>query len=362
MIRLIKPYIDFEDIESEFREIFESGMLTRGKYVSLLADELCDYTKSKHAFAVTSATTALSTCLALLDIGAGDEVIISDFSFPATVNVVEACGARPVFADVSIDTYNMTAAELETKITPRTKAVIFVCALGNPDGIEGISALCREAGLPLIVDAACAIGSKSNGKPVGSIGDISCFSFHPRKLLTSGEGGAITTDDDAWAEKLRVKLFHGSEAVDGKLEFVTYGYNYRLPELQSIMLVKQIRALDAIVERRIAQQERYRELLEPAGFRPQKHGKDVIHNYQSVVFTVPEGIDRDRLSIDLHDKGVETTIGTYCQSACKYYREKYDDVQKNAKWLEGNTITLPCHDHMDVDVVSETVLSTIQPV
>jgi dTDP-4-amino-4,6-dideoxygalactose transaminase len=352
MIRLIKPYIEFSDVEDEFREIFESGIFTRGKYSEALPKRLCEYTGARHAFNATSATTALSACLAVLDIGAGDEVVVSDFSFPATVNVVEACGAKPVFADVSRDTYNMTAEELDSKITSRTRAVIFVCTLGNPDGIEDIDAVCKRRGVPLIVDAACGLGSKSGGIPIGAIGDLTCFSFHPRKLLTSGEGGAITTDNDAYADSLRVKLAHGCDVIDGKMEFVTYGYNYRLPELQCIMLIKQIEVLDEIVQRRIAQQEAYRSLLEPHGFTAQRHGPNVRHNMQSVVFTVPDGVNRDELVTRLREKGVETTLGTYCQSACSYYKKKYDDVQPNALWLEQNTLTLPCHDGVDTAEVA----------
>jgi dTDP-4-amino-4,6-dideoxygalactose transaminase len=393
MIRLIKPYIEFSDVEEEFREIFDSGIFTRGKYSEALPERLCEYTGAKHAFNATSATTALSACLAVLNIGKGDEVVVSDFSFPATVNVVEACGAKPIFADVSRDTYNMTAEELDRKITPQTRAVIFVCALGNPDGIKDIDAVCKGRGIPLIVDAACGLGSKifstdidaageqenktsgaevepgskiggtdigatskpgskSDETPIGAIGDFTCFSFHPRKLLTSGEGGAITTDNDAYADILRVKLAHGSEVTGDKMEFVTYGYNYRLPELQCVMLIKQIEVLDDIVQRRIAQQESYRSLLEPHGFTAQSHGPNVLHNMQSVVFTVPDGADRDELVARLREKGVETTLGTYCQSACSYYKEKYDDVQPNALWLERNTLTLPCHDGVDTAEVA----------
>jgi dTDP-4-amino-4,6-dideoxygalactose transaminase len=355
MIRLIKPYIEFSDVEDEFREIFESGIFTRGKYSEALPESLRAYTGVKYAFNATSATTALSACLAALNIGEGDGVVVSDFSFPATVNVVEACGATPVFADVSVDTYNMTADELGQRITPRTRAVIFVCALGNPDGIEAVDSVCKDRGVPLIVDAACGLGSKSGGTPVGAIGDFTCFSFHPRKLLTSGEGGAITTGSDEYADILRVKLAHGSEALDGRMEFVTYGYNYRLPELQCVMLIKQLETLDAIVGRRIAQQESYRTLLEPLGFTAQRHGPDVLHNMQSVVFTVPDGTDRDALVARLRERGVETTLGTYCQSACFYYRNKYDDVQPNALRLEQNTITLPCHDGVDTGAVGGVI-------
>jgi len=154
---------------------------------------------------------------------------------------------------------------------------------------------------------------------------------------------------------LRLKLAHGSETVDGKTEFVTYGYNYRLPELQSVMLIKQVDSLDDIVKRRIAMQEWYKGFLEPMGFTAQKHSDNVLHNMQSVVFTVPEGTDRDGFIKNLREREIEATIGTYCQSGVKYYREKYNDVQKNALWLEQNTVTLPCHDEVDKEQLEKAV-------
>ncbi|MGI6152727.1 MAG: DegT/DnrJ/EryC1/StrS family aminotransferase [Christensenellaceae bacterium] len=356
MIRLIKPYISFEDVEQEFREIFDSGILTRGRYSAELPDTLCSYTGAQHAFNATSATTALAAALEVLGIGNGDEVVVADFSFPASANVVEACGAKPVFADVDRETYNMLPAELEKKIGPRTKAVIFVCALGNPTGLAEISSICKAKSIPLINDAACAIGSSENGKMVGNIADIECFSFHPRKLLTSGEGGAILTNNDEYAKKLAVKLAHGAVPHDGALDFITYGYNYRLPELQCLMLIKQIEKLDAIVRERNETQKQYAALLSGAGYVPQKAGANVLHNMQSIVFSVPEAISRDGLIEHLKQQDIESTIGTYCLSACTYYQNKYDDMQPNADWLFKNTITLPCYTDIDVDFVANAIL------
>lgn len=359
MIKLIKPYIDFHEVRDEFEQILDSGILTRGPYSVEWPRRLCEYTGAKHAFNATSATTALAACLELLGIGPGDQVIVSDFSFPASANVVEACGATPVFADVRKDTYNMLPEELESKITAKTRAVIFVDALGNPNGIGTIAGLCKARGIPLIEDAACAIGSSEGGVKVGAIADLTCFSFHPRKLLTAGEGGAITTNSDAYAQRLAVKLAHGAVPREGRLDFVTYGYNYRLPELQCVMLMKQLEKLDDIMARRIAAQQQYKALLEPRGYRAQAHGENVVHNMQSVVFSVPEGMSRDGLIRHLKDKGIESTIGTYCLSGCTHFRDKYHDVQPNALWLEQNTITLPCHDGVDVEEVARGVCGFI---
>lgn len=355
MIRLIKPYLSYAEVEKEFQEIIDSGMLTRGRYASDLPKAFSEYTGSKYAFNTSSATTALSISLEVLGIRREDEVIVSDFSFPATVNVVEAIGAKPVFVDVSKDTYNMLPEELERKITPRTRAVIFVCALGNPDGLVEIERICKEKGIPLICDAACAIGSSENGRKAGSIGDISCFSFHPRKLLTAGEGGQVTTDREDLRELLTIKLMHGEKIEEGRIEFVDYGFNYRLPELQCLMILKQLPKLDQIVKNRNDLQKRYQEKLEPLGYIAQKHGSNVIHNMQSVVFTVPEFVDRDGLIAHLRKKEIESTIGTYCQSACTYYQKKYNSVQQNGWYLEKHTITLPCYEGVPVEDVCDAV-------
>lgn len=360
MIRLIKPYIEFEEIETEIKEIFDSGMLTKGEYSKQLPQKLCEYTDAKYAFNTTSATTALSACLDILGVGVDDEVIVSDFSFPATANVVEAIGAKPIFADVSLDTYNMIPNELENKITEKTKCVIFVSALGNPSGISEIKEICVQNNLPLIHDAACAIGSGVDNKKVGSIADLECFSFHPRKLLTGGEGGAITTNNESYAKLLSTRLNHGAEVINGKMEFVTYGYNYRLSEIQCVMILKQLQKLDSIIEERIKMQSEYISQLEPIGFVAQKHSSNVIHNMQSVVFTVPQDTDRDNLIKTLAENKVETTIGTYCLSNSKFFKDKYNSVQNNALYLEKQTITLPCHPYFEINDVVNVIKKVIR--
>ncbi len=355
MIKIIKPYISFEEVEAEFREVFESGCFTRGKHVASFAEKVREYTCAKHAFLTTSATTALWMCMRLLGIGSGDEVIVSDFSFPATANIVEDVGARPIFADVSLDTFNILPEELERKITSKTKAVIFVDALGNPSGINAIKAVCQERNIPLIEDAACAIGSSEHGVRCGNIADLTCFSFHPRKLLTTGEGGAITTNNDAWAEKLAIKLAHGAIAENGKIDFIDYGYNFRLPELQAIMGIKQLEKLNDIVRDRNQIRDAYKKELEVLGFRSQQVNDDVIHNVQSLVFRVPQELDRDTLIKNLKSRNVETTLGTYCLSGLTYYRKQYDDVQPNAAVLQEQTITLPCYQGVDTIQVCQEI-------
>lgn len=356
-IRLMKPYISFDEVEAELREIFDSGIFTRGQHVEAFRKEICAYTSAMHAHLATSATTALSICLKLVGVGPGDEVIVSDFSFPATANVVEDLGARPVFADVSLDTYNMLPDALRARINPRTKAVIAVDAFGNPTGMHQLAAICKEYGLPFIEDAACAIGSSEAGVRVGNIADLTCFSFHPRKLLTTGEGGAITTNRDDWSAWFDVKLNHGASGMLGYgLDFIDLGYNYRLSEPQALMGRVQLRKLDEIVSSRNSVRELYVRHLAPAGFVPQMRGEHVVHNVQSLVFRVPNGLDRDALVRALREDGIETTIGTYSLSGTTFYRQRYNDVQANAERLQRETITLPCYEGVDVERVCEAIL------
>lgn len=358
MIRLIRPYITFDEVETDFRQMFADGMFTRGLHVEGFRKEIAAYCRVPHAHLATSATTALSVCLKLLGIGPGDEVVVSDFSFPATANVVEDLGARPVFADVSLETYNMLTEALEARISERTKAVIFVDAFGNPTGLHDILAICRARGIPLIEDAACGIGSSERDIKVGSIADLTCFSFHPRKLLTTGEGGAITMMRDDWSAWFDIKLNHGACGMLGYgLDFVEHGYNYRLSEPQAIMGRVQLRKLDAIVTERNEIRQVYIDHLAGAGFVVQAQGRDVVHNVQSLVFRVPSGVDRDELIARLLEDGIETTIGTYCLSGTTYYRDVYNDVQPNALRLQAETITLPCYQGVDVERICRAILS-----
>lgn len=348
-IRLIRPALSFEDVRADFQEVFDTGVFTRGRHTLAFARQIEAYTGARYAFLTTSATTALWTCLRLLDIGVGDEVAVADFSFPATANVVEDVGARPVFVDVRDDTYNMSASHLREVLSPRVKAVIFVDALGNPDGLLEIRELCASHGVPLIEDAACAMGSSARGIRCGSIADLTCFSFHPRKLICAGEGGAITTNRSDWAEWLEVKLAHGASGGNGiALDFPTYGYNFRLTELQAIMGRVQLARLDAVVAARRQIQREYAGHLAPLGFVAQSCADDVEHNMQSVVFRVPVGVDRDRLVLGLRHRGVEATLGTYAMSELAYYKDQARLALPVSTRLQKSTITLPCFEGIDV--------------
>jgi dTDP-4-amino-4,6-dideoxygalactose transaminase len=352
-IKLIKPYISFDEVAEDIKEIFDSGQLTKGRHVDKFVAGLKDYTKAEHAFLTTSATTALTMSLKAIGIKEGDRVAVSDFSWPATCNVVEDLGATPVFIDVNRQTYNMCPKDLESKLEDhlgnKVRGVIAVDALGNPSGIMQLKAICIDHGIPLIQDSACAIGSSVDGIKVGAIADLTCYSFHPRKLLTTGEGGAILTDNAQYAEWLTVKLAAGASGIKGRgLDFVDYGYNYRLSEIQALMGCVQLLKLDDITTERNVIASEYSAVLEPLGFIRQKVDTNVYHNLQSMIFTVPQGASRDALIDHLGSHNIESTLGTYCLSATTYYLEKYNNVQENSLWLESHTITLPCYEGVNV--------------
>lgn len=360
-VKLIQPYITFDELSTELKEILNSGQLTKGTNVAQFISTLKSYCNSEYAFLTTSATTALSVCLKALGIEAGDKVAVSDFSFPATANVVEDLGAIPVFIDVDINTFNMSVDDLESKFSENFKAVIFVDALGNPSGLLQIKSLCEKYNIPLIEDAACAIGSSINGRKVGSIADLTCFSFHPRKLLTTGEGGAILTNSLKYADWLEVKLNHGAWGFKGKsMDFIDYGYNFRMSEIQALLGWKQVDKLDVIVKDRNIIATVYKEALNSLGFVAQKVDDDVVHNVQSVVFKTPSHISRNDLIDFLSKNNIESTLGTYCLSGGSYYKNKYNNIQPISCFLEDHTITLPCYADINVHVVVDAIQSYLK--
>jgi perosamine synthetase len=358
--RLIKPDITFEEVADDIKTIFHTGIFTKGPYVTKFREAIREYTGARYSFLTTSATTALWISLKAAGIKPGDEVVVSDFSFPASANVIEDLGAIPVFADVDLSTFNMLPEELEKKISRKTKAVMFVDVFGNPSGILTIKEICKKNNLILIEDAACAFGSSFQGIKCGNIADITCFSFHPRKLITTGEGGAITTNHPEFARFFEVKLNHGSVPKNDTLDFIEYGYNFRLSELQAALGIRQVEKIDQIVKSRQLIKEEYGHCLESIGFELQQCDKGVVHNVQSVVCKVPKYIDRNMLIQNLKTFGIETTIGTYCLSGTTYYSNKYHQTQKNALLLGQNTLTLPCFQEVNVNHVCTSIMTCMK--
>ena len=262
-----RQWINEDDVNA-VSETLLSDYITTGPKVSALEDVLCEYTGAKYATAVSNGTAALHLAAIAAGIGEGDEVITTGLTFMASANCALYCGGKPVFADIDPETYNIDPAEIEKKITSRTKAVVAVDYAGCSIDHAAIREICDRHHLVFIEDAAHAIGTRDHGQGVGSIADMTCFSFHPVKTVTSGEGGAITTNDPELHHKLQLLRSHGIEHDEALMweaphEGIWYyeqqmlGYNYRLTDFQAALLMSQMNRIDMFIERRHAITEKY---------------------------------------------------------------------------------------------------------
>lgn len=253
-----RHYIDDDDIAAVAATLRET--LTCGPKIDELEQKLCEITGAKYAVVVSNGTAALHIAAMAAGIGQGDEVIVSPITFAASANCVLYCGGTPVFADINPKTYNIDPASIRAHITEKTKAVVAVDFTGQAVELDEIRAICKEHNLILIEDAAHSIGTRYNGQPVGSIADMTTFSFHPVKTVTAGEGGAVMTNDEALYRKLRLYRSHGITRDREEMvhptdagwynEQVTLGYNYRMTDIQAALLLSQLNKLDAFSRRR----------------------------------------------------------------------------------------------------------------
>jgi dTDP-4-amino-4,6-dideoxygalactose transaminase len=269
MIPVMKPWLGEEEAKAA-AEAVASGWVAQGPRVQAFEDAVADRVGAAHGVAVSSCTTALHLSLVLLGVGPGDEVVVPSLSFIATANAARYVGARPVFADVEPGTLNLSADTIKQVLSPRTRAVILVHQGGMPADVEAVHDLCDPLGVAVVEDAACALGSTCRGRPVGAGSDLVTFSFHPRKVMTTGEGGMVMTSRSDWAERLRRLREHGMNvsaaarhaARTPVLErYLETGYNYRMTDIQAAVGLVQLGRLDAIVAHRRALAARYREHL-----------------------------------------------------------------------------------------------------
>jgi perosamine synthetase len=346
------------------RECFESGWLTSGPKVREFEQLFARRHQVKHAVAVTSATTALHLALVALGVGPGDEVVVPAFTWVATANVVLHCGAKVVFCDISTDTFNLDPARLASCLTPRTKAIMAVHLFGLCADMDAIRAVAGE--IPLIEDAACAAGAGYKGKPAGALGTMGCFSFHPRKSVTTGEGGMLTTNDDALAELCSNLRNHGASISEEQRhhgprpyilpDFNLLGYNYRMTDLQGAVGVVQIQRLDEFIGERTHWAEYYRrELASLDWLTLPRFSADYHHGWQSFVTLVDETrspLKRNDLMEYLQQKGISTRPGTHAVHMLGYYRRtmgtRADDFPA-ARDADRLSMALPLHNRMSPD-------------
>jgi len=360
-IPLIRPEIDASSLCQAVKKIAKTGMLTKGEYIQTFQKDLGRYLNVKYVFAVSSCTTALHLALLAIGIKAGDEVLVSDFSFPASANVIIHAGAKPVFVDIDLETFCLNMEDLKSKVSKKTKAIMVVHAFGYPADMSEILKIAQKYKLVVIEDAACAIGSKHKSKFCGAWGDLGCFSFHPRKLLTTGEGGAVVTNNPKLAERIEILRNHGGIYTKKGWEFVEAGFNYRLSEIAAALGVEQLKTLDQTIKNRQKLARKYiQKLIKINGIIVQNEPKDGNFNFQSFVILLPADVDRDDLISFLKKQNIETTIGTYAMHTQKTYKDFKPDICKNSAFAYKHSLTLPLYDRMTDKEMNYVVKNVVQ--
>ncbi len=343
-IFLMRPNVGQNELEL-LREVIESKYLVEGPMTQEFEQLVAEYVGAKYAIACTSATTGLEMCLRAIGIGPGDEVIIPDFTHPATGLCVMAVGASPVIVDVDLKTYNTNASYISAAISERTKAAMPVSWGGQPLEIDAINELARQHDFYVIDDAACSLGTSLNGKRTGNTTDFAVFSFHPRKIFTTGDGGCITTNNDEWAEFLNSYKRFGVMKVDGKARFVRYGTNLRFSNILAAVAVGQLRRTDQIINGRIERAHIYNNLLnDVSGVRIPYVLEGARHNYQSYCIFIEESGKRDILLKEMRVQNIEVQIGTYAIHREPVFCDaKIVGDLKNSSSLADSLLTLPLH-------------------
>ncbi|MFS0911391.1 DegT/DnrJ/EryC1/StrS family aminotransferase [Microbacterium sp. 179-I 3D2 NHS] len=360
-MRLNVPLTGAPEVDA-VREVIESGYLTQGAKTAAFEDSIRAYTSARHAAAVSSATTGLHLALVALGVQPGDEVVIPGFSFPATANAVIQQGAIPVFVDIDAATFNLDPALLEAAITDRTRAIMPVHAFGLCADMDAITAVAERRGLPVLEDAACALGGTYDGRHAGTLGTAGVYSFHPRKIITTAEGGMITTDDDTLAARISVLRAHGAVRGELFMEFVDAGFNYRLSDVHSAIGLAQMTRIDEIVSgRRRAAAALTSRVAGIAGVQAPTEPAGTAHTFQSYVVRLDDDIDRDEVIRRMRTRDVETTLGTYGMHLQPYFRERFaipDAALPETTRAHHQALTLPLYPQLtddDLDTVAEAL-------
>jgi len=364
-IPITKPYIGEEEKEL-ISKVVDSGWVSQGPMVAEFEEMFAEYVGAKYAVATTSCTTALHAALSVSGIGSGDEVIVPSLSFIATANSVIHCGATPFFVDIDPETCNIDAQKIEGAISKKTKAIMPVHQMGLPADIDAIKDTADRYRLKVIEDAACAIGSEYKGKKIGGHGNIACFSFHPRKIITTGEGGMITTDDFKIAERLRRFRHHGMSVFDLERHkaqrviiesYLEIGYNYRMTDMQAAMGIVQMKKLPEILKKRQDIAERYNEAFSKIAYlRVPGVPRYAVHNYQSywveVLGNAP--VSREELMQRLLEKGISTRRGIMAIHKEPCY-SMHNVALPHTERITANTIILPLYPSMTDEEVQYVI-------
>jgi len=344
-------------------EVLRSGWVSQGPRVAEFERAFAEYVGAAHAVAVSSCTTALHLALLVAGIEPGDEVLCPSLSFIATANAIVHAGGTPVFVDIDRNTYNLDASRIEDAITPRTKAILAVHQMGLPCALDEIRDIAIRRGLLVIEDAACAIGSEYKGDHIGQPHALmACFSFHPRKVLTTGEGGMITTSDEKLAARLRGLRQHAMTVSDlarhtsSQVVVESYdevGFNYRMTDLQAAIGLMQLQRLEDMISRRRWLASRYTERLAECGWLiPPYEPTACRHNFQSYMVRLTDDapVSRDQLMQELLSQGISTRRGVMAIHRERPYRNmEWDARLPETNRIADSTIILPLFHEMTED-------------
>lgn len=367
MIPLTRPYFDVNDLNI-IEEVLKSGWVAgQGPMNKKLSIEFAEFITTAGAVPVNNCTAALHLSLLASGIGQGDDVLVSDFTFPATGHSVLYSQANPIFLDADIETYNLSIQDMYSKLTDKTKGIIPVHAFGNPVLMNEIMDFAKEHDLIVIEDAACAVGAKYNKKPVGSFGDLGCFSFHARKILASGEGGIVVGDNQEILEKISSLSCFGMSSAKNREEteqiaipsFSDLGYNYKLSDILAGLARSQLKKVPASIKKRAECVQIYKDLLDDVeGIYFQEVDKNNVHAYQSCVIRLESLKIRNFMFKELRKVGVQTQFGTY-SSVCQPIYKMDPKLCPNSVKLFHNTLAIPLFDEIteeQIKIVSENIV------